>query len=288
MSLQRIIILLFSRFNISISTCNFALMNRHLNLAVNAAKKAGDIILSYYKTDYDVRDKSYHNPVTTADFKANESLIENLTKACPDYGWFSEETTDSPDRLDKEYVWIVDPLDGTKEFIEGIPNFVVSIALVKDHTPVMGVLYNPVTKELFYAEKGQGAFLNDKKIWCSEEQQTKRMIILNSRSETRRGLWDRHTDQFKELRPVGSVAYKLGLTAAGKADIFASLRPKNEWDIAAGHCIITEAGGVLINLNGQDIRYNQKDTLITPGLVAGNPSAVEKTINYLTIENNHE
>ncbi len=256
-------------------------MITNINLAKAAAKNAGRVILGYYKADYEIRDKSYHNPVTTADHAANDSIKDVLMKGRPEFGWFSEETADSPDRLNKEYVWIVDPLDGTKEFIEGVPNFVVSIALVKNEEPVVGVLYNPVTEELFTAEKGEGAFLNGERIYCATKKNIGEMVILNSRSETRRGLWDRHKNTFGELRPIGSVAYKLGLTAAGEADVFASLRPKNEWDICAGHCIISEAGGVLIDLNGNSVKYNQRNTLITPGLVAGHPEAVEKTITIL-------
>ncbi|MBC8216714.1 MAG: 3'(2'),5'-bisphosphate nucleotidase CysQ [Candidatus Marinimicrobia bacterium] len=259
-------------------------MITHLNLAVTAAKQAGKVILEYYKADYEIRDKSYHNPVTTADHAANDSINKTLTEARPEFGWFSEETADSPERLDKEFVWIVDPLDGTKEFIEGVPNFVVSIALVKNEEPVVGVLYNPVTEELFTAEKGKGAFLNGESIYCAAKNNIEEMVILNSRSETRRGLWNAYKNTFGELRPIGSVAYKLGITAAGNVDVFASLRPKNEWDICAGHCIISEAGGVLIDLNGKPVKYNQRKTLITPGLVAGHPEAVEKTLKTLTIE----
>ena len=107
------------------------------------------------------------------------------------------------------------------------------------------------------------------------------MIILNSRSETKKGLWIDYENSFKELKPVGSVAYKLGLTASGKADVFASLRPKNEWDICAGNCIINEAGGKLIDLNGNQRIYNAKKTLIEPGLIAGNNDAVEKVFNLI-------
>ncbi len=111
------------------------------------------------------------------------------------------------------------------------------------------------------------------------------MVILNSRSETRRGLWKSYDGIFGKLKAIGSVAYKLGLTAAGKADIFASLRPKNEWDICAGNCIINEAGGKLIDLNGHQRLYNQKNTLISPGLVAGEIIAVDKTYNVLAGNN---
>ena len=260
-------------------------MISELNIAKDAAFEAGSIIMSYYNTDYEIKDKGYHNPVTTADHAADTLLKKTLMAARPDYGWLSEETVDSPARLSKERVWVVDPLDGTKEFIDGVPNFVVSVALVENGYPVVGVLYNPVTKEMFTAEKSKGAFLNDAPILCSTKESVSEMVILNSRSETRRGLWKSYDGIFGKLKAIGSVAYKLGLTAAGKADIFASLRPKNEWDICAGNCIINEAGGKLIDLNGHQRLYNQKNTLISPGLVAGEIIAVDKTYNVLAGNN---
>ena len=256
-------------------------MDRDLDLATKAAIEAGKVILKYYNSEYEVREKSYHNPVTTADHASNEVLKKILLNERSNYGWLSEETADSPDRLTKEYVWVVDPIDGTKEFIEGVPNFVVSIGLVQNENPILGVLFNPVTKEIFTGIKDSGAYLNGKKIQCNKVLNISDMVILNSRSETKRGLWDPFNNIFGSLKAVGSVAYKLGLTAAGKSDIFASLRPKNEWDICAGNCIINEAGGKLIDLNGKERKYNQLNTLITPGLIAGDKSAVDKTLNIL-------
>ena len=188
-------------------------MNSNLNLAKEAAIEAGSIIMKYYQKDYDVHQKSYHNPVTTADKEADEKIKEILLSNNSDYGWLSEETVDSKERLSKKYIWVVDPLDGTKEFIEGIPNFVVSIALVEDNKPILGVLYNPVTGEIFSAAKNCGSFLNGDLISCSTKSNLNQMVILNSRSETNRGLWNSYTNIFKELKPIGSVAYKLGLTA---------------------------------------------------------------------------
>jgi myo-inositol-1(or 4)-monophosphatase len=256
-------------------------MNSDLSIAKTAAIEAGGIILNYYKADYEIKDKGYHNPVTTADNAADTRLKEILMVARPNYGWLSEETVDSPERLTKDRVWIVDPLDGTKEFIEGVPHFVVSVALVENGNPIVGVLYNPVTAETFTAAKGEGAELNGEEIQCATKDNVGNMVILNSRSETRRGLWAPYDGTFGELRAIGSVAYKLGLTAAGQADIFASLRPKNEWDICAGNCIINEAGGKLIDLKGNRVVFNRKNTRIEPGLIAGDIDAVDKTFEVL-------
>ena len=145
-------------------------MKSDLHLAKDAAIEAGKIILSYYKSDYEIRDKGYHNPVTTADHAADTFLKETLTKDRPEYGWLSEETVDSPARLSKDRVWVVDPLDGTKEFIEGVPNFVVSVALVEKGFPIVGVLYNPVTKETFTAAKDEGAYLDGELIRCTAKE----------------------------------------------------------------------------------------------------------------------
>ncbi len=252
-----------------------------LRIAKDAAVEAGNIILNYYKSDYEIKDKGFHNPVTTADHASDKRLKEILTDAYPSYGWLSEETIDSKSRLNKNRVWVVDPLDGTKEFIEGVPHFVVSVALVENGIPIIGVLYNPVTKEVFTAAKGMGARLNNRLINCVSKETTNEMVILNSRSETKKGLWAEYENKFARLKAVGSVAYKLGLTAAGEGDIFASLRPKNEWDICAGNCIVNEAGGKLIDLNGNQRIYNLANTLIEPGLIAGNKEAVDQTFLIL-------
>ena len=257
-------------------------MNKELlDLSVYAIKQSSKVIVKYYNSELDVKMKGIGNPVTDADYEADDVLHEELIKETPNFGWLSEETKDSPDRLEKEFVWIVDPLDGTKEFVEGIPNFVVSIGLVQNGVPVLGTIINPISSDLYTTYKGNGVQLNGNSVSISSKTSLESMSMLNSRTETKNGLWDPFDQYFNKLIPIGSIAYKLAMTSANQADIVASLKPKNEWDICAGHCLINEAGGILLTSMGKDIYYNNKNTLITPGLVASNKSAVDNMLNCI-------
>ena len=253
-------------------------MNQILLTATTAAHEAGNIIHSFYHSEYEVKMKGKGNPVTEADIAADDKLKEILTREYPEYGWLSEETKDTPDRLTKNRVWVVDPLDGTKEFVEGIPNFVVSIGLVENGTPILGVIHNPINKDTYTATLGGGIFFNGKQSTISDKTDFTEISMLNSRSETRQGLWEPYIPHFKKLIPIGSIALKLAMVAANQTDMVASLKPKNEWDICAGHCLINEAGGTLLTVEGKEISYNNPKTLITPGLVAGNESVVNSFI----------
>jgi len=253
-------------------------MNQILLTATTAAHEAGNIIHSFYHSEYEVKMKGKSNPVTEADIAADDKLKELLTTGFPEYGWLSEETRDTPDRLTKNRVWVVDPIDGTKEFVEGIPNFVVSIGLVENGTPILGVIHNPINKNTYTATLGGGIFFNGKQSTISDKTNFTEISMLNSRSETRQGLWEPYIPLFNKLIPIGSIALKLAMVAANQIDMVASLKPKNEWDICAGHCLINEAGGILLTVEGKEISYNNPKTLITPGLVAGNESVVNSFI----------
>ena len=256
-------------------------MNELFNLSKYAAKEASKVIIKYYNSSYEVQMKGKGNPVTDADIEADDILKEILMSETSGFGWLSEETRDSKVRLSKEMVWVVDPLDGTKEFVEGIPNFVISIGLVKEGKPVLGIIYNPISQELFSAYKGNGIKLNGVEHKISNQSDFGQISMLNSRSETKANLWDPYQKFFKELIPIGSIAYKLAMVSANKADMVASLKPKNEWDICAGHCLINEGGGKLITSLGSEITYNNPNTLITPGLVAGNNEVVDKMVGLI-------
>jgi myo-inositol-1(or 4)-monophosphatase len=260
-----------------------------MEVAMEAARRAGALILEYYEGDYDVRDKNQsegsktlrdadYDPVTSADRAADDSLRQDLRQAFPEYGWLSEETVDDAVRLQQETVWIVDPIDGTKEFLTGIPEFVVSIALVTNGVPVLGVIYNPSRDELYSAVEGGGTFLNGKRVFCTETAQLGAATLIVSRSEDARGEIDPLREHLAQVHPVGSVAYKLAVVAAGAADLNVSVQPKNEWDVCAGDLLVREAGGHMVDLEGEVRRYNQADPLIRGGLAAGNRALADASV----------
>ena len=256
--------------------------NEELISAKVAARNAGKILMKYYKSGHNqVKMKEINNPVTTADYEADKYLYDFLTGEFPNDGWLSEETVDTDVRLNKKRVWIVDPLDGTKEFIEGIPNFVVSIALVHNGYPVIGVIYNPATDEMFSCQKGKGVHLNGNKVNASQKTNLLDASIVVSRSELKRNEWEPYRNDFKSINPVGSVAYKLALVSSGQYDIFTTVAPKNEWDICAGDCLVSEAGAVFKTINDKRIIYNQKKTLVTDTIIATNSVLFEGVSDLL-------
>jgi len=252
---------------------------KELQTAKDAARAAGDVVMQYYEAgDYDVAEKSRNNPVTTADTEADTLLKERLKNAFPEYGWLSEESKDNPERLDKELVWVVDPIDGTKEFIWGIPEFVISVGLVQNGEPVVGVLLNPVENELYSASKGNCAFLNDERIHVSETTELSDASLLVSRTETRNGHVDKFSDYIGQFKPTGSVAYKLCLASVGRGDVFVSVYSKNEWDVCAGDLVVREAGGTMSDIYGNTVTYNNKVTKIKDGIIAGNATIAEQML----------
>jgi myo-inositol-1(or 4)-monophosphatase len=258
------------------------MFNEELISAKVAARNAGKILMNHYKlSNKAVKMKGLDNPVTIADYKADKYLFNFLLSEFPDDGWLSEETVDTYERLDKTRVWIVDPLDGTKEFIAGIPHFAVSIALVYKNEPVVGVIYNPATDEMFSCQRGKGVYLNGDKVFVSQKTNLSNSSITVSRSEVKRNEWEPYRNEFKSINPIGSVAYKLALVSSGNYDIFTTIAPKNEWDICAGDCLVSEAGGVFKTINDKKIIYNQKKTLVTDTIIATNSILFEGVSDLL-------
>jgi len=205
------------------------------------------------------------DPVTEADTRVNDALKTFLHKG--DDGWLSEETADDPARLGRQRVWVVDPLDGTREFVAGIPEWSVSIGLVENGHAVAGGVCNPQTGETMIGSPETGVTYNGRPAQPSQRTSLAGGLVPASRSELKRGEWDRFQNCGFEIRPTGSVAYKLAMVAAGRADAAWTLCPKHEWDVAAGVALVQAVGGIVVTLDGSAPSFNQPDTLLS-GLIA--------------------
>ncbi len=251
-----------------------------LERARSAALEAGELIRARYRSAYEVWDKNPENPITTADLEADHHLRTRLTAAAPDAGWLSEETADDLKRLDRCCAWVVDPLDGTEEFIRGVDQFAVSVAWVENGIPLLGVVHNPATGEIFAGIVGEGVAYNEGPSRPLSGQTTLRGAqVLVSDTEVREGMWARYQETL-DLKQVGSAAYKLGRVAAGLADAYVSLKPKREWDICAGVALLLAAGGKVTDLEGKEIRFNQPEVMVN-GLVAANPTQHTQLLELL-------
>src|SRR5271169_3279657 len=222
--------------------------------------------------------KAGHDPVTAADKAVDAALRQNLLR--DGEGWLSEESADDLSRLDKRHVWVVDPLDGTREFVQGLPEFCVSIGFVEDGKPVAGGIYNPATQETFLGAIDSGVTYNGKASRPVAAGTLEGALILASRSEVKRGEWETFRNAPFKLRPMGSVAYKLALVAAGLAQATFTLTPKHEWDVAAGAALVLSSGGVVRTLENNALTCNQRNPLLS-GLIASRPEVSEDLWRYL-------
>jgi myo-inositol-1(or 4)-monophosphatase len=238
---------------------------KHIEQALEQARM---ILREFVEGDIEVQRKGGGDPVTAADHAVDEMLRDFLPRN--DEGWLSEETLDDPSRLEKERVWIVDPLDGTKEFVARIPEWCVSIGLVENNQPIAGGILNPQTNELFLGAQGLGVTLNGKPASMSDRTSLEGGLVLASRSEVNRGEWKRFEGRSYTIQPMGSVAYKLARVAAGLADVTWTLVPKNEWDVAGGVALVQSAGGRVYTPDGTSVRFNNGETKLS-GLVAHSP-----------------
>jgi myo-inositol-1(or 4)-monophosphatase len=223
--------------------------------------------------------KSGDDPVTAADHAVDAVLRKNLLR--DGEGWLSEETVDDPTRLEKSRVWVVDPLDGTREFVAGIPEFCVSIAMVENGVPIAGGICNPATNETFIGSLESGVTYNGQPAKPSQRTSLHGASVLASRSETKRGEWDAFKGSELNVISMGSVAYKLARVAAGLADVTFTLTPKNEWDVAAGAALVIAAGGHVQTLENTPLRCNRRDPLLS-GLIACGPSLRDELVLLLS------
>lgn len=234
------------------------------------ATKAGERILEVYNTDFDVDTKGDDSPLTQADLAANAVIIETLNTIAPPYPILSEESAQAPfeERRQWSTYWLVDPLDGTREFVKRNGEFTVNIALIEDGRPVLGVVYVPVTGVCYSGASGLGAFKVDetgvKSTIQVKRQACGTLTVVGSRSHSNeateafvRGLGE------VEMISIGS-SLKICMVAEGRADVYPRFGPTSEWDTAAAHCVVEQAGGRLTDLDMKTLRYNSKESLLNP------------------------
>lgn len=238
------------------------------------ARRAGNAILQVYSGTFSIEHKSDDSPLTAADMAAHRIIVEGLHALTPDIPVLSEESSNIPwaTRAAWERYWLVDPLDGTREFIKRNGEFTVNIALVEDHAPVLGVVLAPVPGELYFALHGEGAFVERAPGAMPRPIKTRTApgipVVAGSRSHARErtGAMLAKLGEHR-LISMGS-SLKFCLIARGEADLYLRLGPTSEWDTAAAQCVLSEAGGAVFALHGAPLRYNTRDSLINPEFVA--------------------
>jgi myo-inositol-1(or 4)-monophosphatase len=223
-----------------------------------AVREAGLLALDYYNAQRSNSSwrKDDGSAVSEADIAVDQMLRERLLTLRPDFGWLSEETADAPARLDKSHLFIVDPIDGTRAFLGKRPHWVVSAAVAIDGDVAMGLLYNPVADELFEASRGQGATLNGAPIRVGQRRELEGSTIIASPGRFSGRLW-REPWPMVATFMVNSVAYRLALVAANRADAVLTLSGKHEWDMAAASLLLQEAGGIVTDHCGEELRFNR-------------------------------
>lgn len=241
---------------------------------VEAVRAAGRTIEALRGTDLDVRSKGAQGPSTAAD-RAADTLLKRELLALESCGWLSEETADDARRLTLRRTWIVDPLDGTIEYLAGLSEYAVSVALVDRGEPVLAVVHRPSTGATWWAERGRGAFCDGQPCAVVESD-----ILLASRTEVDRGEFSAFGSRWR-IRPHGSIALKLALVASGTAGATFSRGNKWEWDVCAGVLLVLEAGGRATDISGRMLRFNCMPPLLE-GILAGAPESWARARGQVT------
>jgi len=253
-----------------------------LDIAIKAAQEASNVILDIYQKDYNISTKTDNSPVTDADLESNKIINKILSNT--KYSILSEEDVDDQSRLSKDMIWIVDPLDGTSDFIDKTGEFTIMIALIQNKKPILGVIAWPTEKTLFVAQKNCGAFRysNDKwdKISVTKIENLSKCRTIGSRHH----LSDKEKEFIKKIgikdfSSIGS-SLKVGKISSGEAEVYITTTNKmKEWDTAASYCIITEAGGKMTDMLGNELTYNNKNVYHQNGILVTNGFIHNKIVN---------
>ena len=253
-----------------------SLDQEHIKKLIKISKNAGDAIMDIYESEFDVNFKSDKSPLTKADILSNKIICESLKKITPDVPILSEESSNIPyhERSKWNQYWLIDPLDGTKEFIKKNGEFTTNIALIYKNRPIFGMIHVPASNEIFWGSKEMGSYhingssLSNKKKISVSQKTTGNLRIVSSRSHPSGDL-KKLLDKLEnfELVSIGS-SLKFCLIAKGEADCYPRFGPTSEWDSAAGEAILEAAGGSVVKLNGETLKYNLKKDFINPSFFA--------------------
>jgi len=249
-----------------------AALKNDLALIEETVRGAGAIARKYFKGEYKRWDKGKGQPVTEADLAVDKFLRETLMAARPSYGWLSEETEDTVARQDKEFVFVVDPIDGTVAFLKGRPHFTICVAVVGRGEPVCGVVYNPILEECYAAIKGGGATLNGTPIHVSSRAELEGCRMLGDKAMFAHPAWSNPPNTPwppMEVETRNSVAYRMVLVASGVFDATLALSAKYDWDMAAADIVVREAGGILTAHDGAPLRYSKANPIQQSFICAG-------------------
>ncbi|MCB1427507.1 MAG: 3'(2'),5'-bisphosphate nucleotidase CysQ [Nitratireductor sp.] len=251
-----------------------ATLQADLDLMLDAANVAGDLAMGYFRSENRSWTKQGNSPVSEADLGVDNYLRGRLLSARPHYGWLSEETADTPARQDHDTVFIIDPIDGTRGFLEGNPRWCISMAVVTGGRPVVAVLHCPALGETYCATANGGASLNGQPVHNPVSHEITRITAsrkLNAEME------EIYPGRYEILPYVPSLAYRMAMVASGVIDGAFARGGAHDWDMAAADLLITEAGGSVTTLSGEQLTYNRQ-AIRAPALVAGGPGRSQKLL----------
>jgi len=257
-------------------------MDNKLQSTIRLVKTAGDKVLEFHDKQIKIYEKEDKSPVTEADLVSNQILLSGLRKY--NHGFLSEETEDNASRFKKEKVWIIDPLDGTVDYLKKTGQFSIMVALVYRSEPIFGIVYGPAQGKLYFAEKGNGAYLEESGKPPKKLSVSKISKLSGSKfAVSRHHLISSEKSFLKKNRikiiVMGSIGLKFGLIAEGKADAYINFSDKTaQWDTAAPELILEEAGGRVTDFNGNKFTYDRVEIMNLNGVVASNGKIHDQVI----------
>jgi myo-inositol-1(or 4)-monophosphatase len=232
------------------------MLARDVALLTDTVREAGALALSLFRTELRNWTKGASSPVSEADIAVNDLIETRLRRARPDYGWLSEESADDESRLDKQRVWIVDPIDGTRGYLAGREDWCVSVALVENTSTVLAAVFAPASDEFFFAARGQGAARNDAAVHATTGTEMDFSRVVGPKPLVER--LNRSSDEISLHPRIGSLALRLCRVAEGRLDAAFAGGQSRDWDLAAANLIVQEANGNMTALSGDRIRYNRR------------------------------